>query len=116
MKEIIKLNNNNYPYLEEDVTSECHLCGKKINGEPIEVDKTTMIDDEIREITHMLFCSRECEYLDLVDTIEHRLMGDLKKIINHLIKIHCCDIAILENALNSENGKRIRMTFELGDK
>ena len=110
-------NDNDLYMAGENVSPKCEMCGKTIIGHPIEVDKTIYIGDEKGEKMipmFALFCSKECEYLNNIISFEHKMMGNLKSIINHLIKEHCYEIAILENALNSEFGKKIRKNIEQG--
>jgi len=103
--------NDLYVAGEPDIIPICDVCNKTIKGKPIENLKMIgigMDDGEYIEDTIVrLYCCKQCEYLDMIVTPEHRAMGDIKKIINHLIKMHNCEIPILENVLNSEIFKKI---------
>ena len=106
-------NNMNDLYVagEPDIIPICDVCNKTIKGVPIEnirmIGMGTDAEEVIETTIVRLYCCKEHEYLDMIVMPEHRLMGDIKKIINHLIKMHKCEIPILENVLNSEIFKKV---------
>jgi hypothetical protein len=94
----------------------CETCGKIITGPGIEVDKTIYYGNSDKEEIipiFSLYCSTECEYLGELTEWNHRIMGNLETIVNHLIKMHKFNPKILEKALNSKIGKEILSRYYL---
>ena len=89
---------------------KCEICDKDIVNEPVTTERIISYgngfnDYEQKDIK--VFCSEKCKYINEILDPTHRIIGDLKTIINHLIKSHGLKIDILEEALNSKEFKSL---------
>ena len=105
----VKINTDNTIAREPEESLKCKICNEEIKREPITTERMMGFGDskgEYHEETFIsIFCSKECEYIDDVLDPMHRMMGDLTRIINHLIKDHGYKVEILEKVLNSKKFK-----------